>query len=73
MPKTHRCESCRLPIRSGEPRYTAMEPLQYWHWDCREEQRRELDRMLANLPLLQERINRSLASIREVLSKGEKK
>ena len=31
------CRHCALPIRDGEPRWTAREPNEFWHYACAEE------------------------------------
>jgi hypothetical protein len=33
------CRRCALPIYPGDARWTAREPLEYWHYACAEEAR----------------------------------
>jgi len=31
------CRRCALPIYPGDPRWSAREPLEFWHYACAEE------------------------------------
>jgi hypothetical protein len=31
------CHHCALLIRPGDARWTAREPIEYWHYECAEE------------------------------------
>ena len=33
----HICRHCALPIMEGQPRWTAREPKEFWHYHCAEE------------------------------------
>lgn len=58
------CHGCKKKILSGEPRYTAKEPDEYWHYDCRpkistsEEVARVSDRVIVALDKLRNVLKR---------------
>lgn len=67
MAVSERCSGCGLVIRRGQPRYTAMEPEKYWHWDCHEASVLSLAEAATRVPAIWVKIEEGLGRLKKII------
>lgn len=64
-----RCAGCGLPVRRGQPRYTAAEPEHFWHWECKEAARASFEEAARRVPELWVKVTEQLGRLRGLVER----